>query len=122
MSKILIADDAEFLRVRLWKMLSAEGHEIFEAEDGLRAVEQYKSHSPDVTLMDITMPEMDGLTALKEIQAFDPNAKVIMITAFGQESEVLEAIKSGARDFVMKPFERERLLLAINKLLKPPRP
>lgn len=122
MSKILIADDADFLRVRLWKMLSAEGHEIFEAEDGLRAVEQYKSHSPDVTLMDITMPEMDGLTALKEIQAFDPNAKVIMITAFGQESEVLEAIKSGARDFVMKPFERERLLLAINKLLKPPRP
>ncbi len=122
MSKILIADDADFLRVRLWKMLSAEGHEIFEAEDGLRAVEQYKSHSPDVTLMDITMPEMDGLTALKEIQAFDPNAKVIMITAFGQESEVLEAIKSAARDFVMKPFERERLLLAINKLLKPPRP
>ncbi|NPV77494.1 MAG: response regulator [Anaerolineae bacterium] len=120
MSKILIADDADFLRERISKMLSAEGHETLEARNGFLAVEQYKQHDPDVTLMDLAMPEMDGLTALKEIRAFDPNAKVVMLAALGQESAVLEAIKSGARDFVVKPFERDRILLAINKLLRPP--
>lgn len=117
MAKILIVDDAEFLRVRISKMLSGEGHQILEAENGLRAVETYKAENPNLVLMDITMPEMDGLSALKEIRSYDPKAKVIMLTALGQESVVLEAVKSGARDFVVKPFERERILGAIAKLL-----
>ena len=104
MAKILIVDDAEFLRVRISKMLSGDGHEIVEAENGARAVEQYKLIRPDMVLMDITMPEMDGLSALKAIRAYDPKARVIMLTALGQESVVLEAIKSGARDFIVKPF------------------
>ncbi|RPI21140.1 MAG: response regulator [Chloroflexota bacterium] len=117
MAKILIVDDAEFLRVRISKMLTGDGFDVVEAENGARAVEQYRATKPDMVLMDITMPEMDGLTALKQIRSFDPQAKVIMLTALGQESVVLEAIKSGARDFVVKPFERERVLNAINKLL-----
>jgi len=117
MAKILVVDDAEFLRVRISKMLSGEGHDIIEAENGAKAVETYKSFHPDLVLMDITMPEMDGLTALREIRAIDAGAKVIMLTALGQESVVLEAIKAGARDFVVKPFERERVLSAIGKLI-----
>ena len=117
MAKILIVDDAEFLRVRISKMLSGDGHEIVEAENGARAVEQYKLIHPDMVLMDITMPEMDGLSALKAIRSFDPKAKVIMLTALGQESVVLEAIKSGARDFIVKPFERDRVINAISKIL-----
>ena len=117
MAKILIVDDAEFLRVRITKMLSGDGFEVFEAENGVKAVAQYKAVHPDLVLMDVTMPEMDGLTALKEIRAFDPAAKVVMLTALGQESVVLEAVKSGARDFVVKPFERERVMSAIHKLI-----
>lgn len=117
MAKILVVDDAEFLRVRISKMLTGDGHQIVEAENGVKAVSAYKANRPDLVLMDITMPEMDGLTALKEIRAYDPKAKVVMLTALGQESVVLEAIKSGARDFVVKPFERERVLGAIAKLL-----
>lgn len=116
MPRILIVDDAEFLRMRISKMLTSDGHEVLEAENGLEAVEVYKKEKPDVVLMDVTMPEMDGLTALKEIKTFDPQAKVIMLTALGQESVVLEAIKTGAKDFVVKPFERERVINAINKL------
>jgi two-component system, chemotaxis family, chemotaxis protein CheY len=117
MSKILIVDDAEFLRLRLTKILDAGGYEVFQAENGLKAVATYKEIHPDVVLMDITMPEMDGLTALKEIVGFDSQARVVMLTALGQESVVLEAVKSGARDFVVKPFEHERVMSAITKLL-----
>lgn len=117
MPKILIVDDAEFLRVRISKMLTGDGYEVIEAENGLRAIEFYQAHHPDLVLMDITMPEMDGLTALKQIRAIDAKAKVIMLTALGQESVVLEAIKLGARDFVVKPFERDRVVNAIHKLL-----
>ena len=117
MARILIVDDAEFLRMRISKMLVAEGYEVMEAENGLQAVEKYKTEKPDAVLMDITMPEMDGLTALKQIKAYDAKAKIVMLTALGQESVVLEAIKSGARDFVVKPFERERVMSAITKLL-----
>jgi two-component system, chemotaxis family, chemotaxis protein CheY len=117
MSKILIVDDAEFLRVRISKMLLSDGLEVAEAENGLRAVDMYKQIQPDVVLMDVTMPEMDGLAALKEIRKFDPKAKVVMLTALGQESVVLEAVKSGARDFIVKPFERDRVINAIQKLL-----
>lgn len=117
MAKILIVDDAEFLRVRISKMLTGDGFEVAEAENGLKAIEVYKTYQPDVVLMDITMPEMDGLSALKELRKIDPNAKVVMLTALGQESVVLEAVKSGARDFIVKPFERDRVLSAINKIL-----
>jgi len=113
----LIVDDAEFLRLRLTKLLDAGGYEVFQAENGLKAVATYKDIHPDVVLMDITMPEMDGLTALKEIVGFDAQARVVMLTALGQESVVLEAVKSGARDFVVKPFEHERVMNAITKLL-----
>jgi two-component system chemotaxis response regulator CheY len=117
MAKILIVDDAEFLRMRISKMLVGDGYEVIEAENGAKAVEMYQSEKPDMVLMDITMPEMDGLTALKTIRGKDPRAKVVMLTALGQESVVLEAIKAGAKDFVVKPFERERILGAISKLL-----
>jgi len=117
MAKILVVDDAEFLRVRLTKMLDVDGYEVSQAENGAKAVALYKEIHPDVVLMDVTMPEMDGLTALKEIINFDSKAKVIMLTALGQESVVLEAVKSGARDFIVKPFEHERVSKAITKLL-----
>jgi two-component system, chemotaxis family, chemotaxis protein CheY len=117
MQKILVVDDAEFLRLRITKMLTGDGYEVIEAENGQRAIEQYQANHPDLVLMDVTMPEMDGLTALKRIRALDAKAKVIMLTALGQESVVLEAIKSGARDFVVKPFERDRVMNAIQKLL-----
>jgi two-component system chemotaxis response regulator CheY len=117
MAKILVVDDAEFLRVRLTRMLGADGYEVFQAENGLKAVATYKEIHPDIVLMDVTMPEMDGLTALKEIVGFDRKARVIMLTALGQESVVLEAIKSGARDFVVKPFEHDRIMKSITKLL-----
>ncbi len=117
MTKILVVDDAEFLRVRLNKILDTEGYEVFQAENGSKAVATYKEQHPDVVLMDVTMPEMDGLTALKEIIGFDPKAKVVMLTALGQESVVLDAVKSGARDFIVKPFEQDRVMKAISKLL-----
>lgn len=117
MAKILVVDDAEFLRVRLNKILDTEGYEVFQAENGAKAVSTYKEKHPDVVLMDVTMPEMDGLTALKEIVSFDAQAKVVMLTALGQESVVLEAVKSGARDFIVKPFEHDRVMKAISKLL-----
>jgi len=117
MATVLVVDDAEFLRVRISKMLTAEGYQVIEAENGAVAVEKYKAEHPDVVLMDITMPEMDGLTALKTIKAIDPQARVVMLTALGQESVVLEAVKSGARDFVVKPFNQERVLSALQKLL-----
>lgn len=117
MTKILIVDDAEFLRVRISKMLVGDGFEVAEAENGLKAIEAYKANKPDLVLMDITMPEMDGLSALKELKKIDADAKVIMLTALGQESVVLEAVKSGAKDFIVKPFERDRVMSAINKLL-----
>ena len=115
MAKILIVDDAEFLRVRISRMLVSEGYEIIEAENGLEAINAYKSERPDVVLMDITMPQMDGLAALREIQGHDPDAKVVMLTALGQESVVLEAIKAGAKDFIVKPFEHARVMSAISK-------
>jgi two-component system, chemotaxis family, chemotaxis protein CheY len=117
MAKILVVDDAEFLRVRITKMLTGEGHSVVEADNGVKAVAAYKTEKPDLVLMDITMPEMDGLSALKEIRALDPGAKVVMLTALGQESIVLEAIKAGAKDFVVKPFERDRVIGAIKKLI-----
>jgi len=106
------------MRMRLNKLLTEAGHQVVEAANGREALEQYARHKPDVVLMDITMPEMDGLTALKELKKLDPGAKVVMCSALGQQSAVLEAIKSGASDFVVKPFEPERVLQAVGKLVK----
>ncbi len=117
MARILIVDSAEFLRVHLSKILIGGGHQVIEADNGLAAVNIYKTEHPDVVLMDITMPEMGGLQALKEIRAFDAKARVVVLTALGQETVVLEAIKSGARDCVTKPLDADRVLNAIRKAL-----
>lgn len=117
MAKVLLVDDAAFMRMRCARLLQEEGHTVIEAGNGREAVEMYQAQQPDVVLMDITMPEMDGLEALKAIKSFDPDARVAMLTAMGQQAIVIEAIKSGARDFVVKPFERERVLAAVAKLV-----
>ncbi len=118
MARILIADDAAFMRMRCGRMLTEEGHEVLEAENGREAVNKYQQHKPDCVLMDITMPELDGLGALREIKALDPNAKVAMVTALGQQQVVMEALQAGAKDFVVKPFQPDRVLAAVQKLLK----
>lgn len=113
---ILIVDDAMFMRTMLKNILIKQGFNIVgEAGNGKEALEQYKALKPDVVTLDITMPEVDGLQAVKDIMAYDRNAKVIMCSAMGQQAMVLEAIKSGARDFIVKPFQPERILEAINK-------
>jgi two-component system, chemotaxis family, chemotaxis protein CheY len=117
MPKILVVDDAAFMRVRAAKVLHDNGYEVVEAENGIDAVRQYTAHRPDAVLMDITMPEMDGVAALKEIRKLDPHARVAMVTAMGQQAIVMEALKAGARDFVLKPFQPERVLAALHKLL-----
>jgi len=104
------------MRVTLKKILTENGFEVVgEAQNGLEAVNMYKSLSPDIVTMDITMPEMDGLQALKEIRAIDPNANVIMCTAMGQKAMVVESIQAGAKDFIVKPFQPDRVLEALNK-------
>ncbi len=117
MAKVLVVDDSAFLRMRNAAMVKEMGHEVIEAGDGLQAIEAYKTQKPDAVLLDITMPGMDGLEALKAILALDPAARVAMVTAMGQQSIVMEAIKSGARDFVVKPFEAERVKSALAKLV-----
>jgi len=116
MATILVVDDAAFMRMRMSKILTEAGYQVVQAENGLEAVEKYKSDKPDAVLMDITMPEMDGLTALKEIRQHDPAARVAMVTALGQQQIVLEAVKSGAKDFLVKPCEGDRVLAAVSKL------
>jgi len=115
--KILVVDDAAFMRMRCSKLLTDNGYEVVEAENGLDAIAKYKESKPDAVLLDITMPEMDGLTALKEIRKVDPEAKVAMVTAMGQQSMIMDAIKSGAKDFVVKPFQPDRVLAAVKKLV-----
>lgn len=117
MAKILVVDDAAFMRMRCTKLLSDNGFETAEAADGAEAVEKYKEHKPDGVLLDITMPNMDGLSTLKEIIKLDPGARVAMVTAMGQQSMVMEALKTGARDFVVKPFDAERVLNAVKKMI-----
>jgi two-component system, chemotaxis family, chemotaxis protein CheY len=118
MARILVVDDAAFMRKMVTDALTKGGHEVIgEAGNGTEAVEQYQSLKPDLTTLDITMPEKDGLSALKDIMALDPSAKVIMCSALGQESKVLESIKLGAKDFVVKPFQVERVLDAVGKAL-----
>jgi two-component system chemotaxis response regulator CheY len=117
MHKILIVDDAQFMRVRISKLLTGHGYQVIEAENGQQAVQVYHAIRPDAVLMDITMPEKDGLEALGEIRRFDPKAKVIMLTALGQESMVVQAVQAGARDYVVKPFDPDRIMTALQKVL-----
>ncbi|MFC5712136.1 response regulator [Thalassorhabdus alkalitolerans] len=115
---VLIVDDASFMRMMIKDILVKNGFEIAgEAQNGEEAVERYKELSPDLVTMDITMPEKDGVAALKEIKAFDGNAKVIMCSAMGQQSMVIDAIQAGAKDFIVKPFQADRVIEAIKKTL-----
>ncbi|HPU18099.1 MAG TPA: response regulator [Bacillota bacterium] len=118
MARIMIVDDAAFMRITIKNMLKRSNHEVVgEAENGLVAIERYKELKPDIVTMDITMPEMDGITSLREIMKIDPNAKVIMVTAMGQEAMVRDAILSGAKGFIVKPFKEEGIISAIDKLV-----
>jgi two-component system chemotaxis response regulator CheY len=117
MSKIMVVDDAQFMRMRITKLLTQHGYEVVEAEDGEEAVQSYRSLKPDVVLMDIAMPHKDGLAALREIRRFDPQAKVIMLTALGQQAIVLRAMQAGAKDFLVKPYDPDQVMKVLNKVL-----
>lgn len=116
--RILIVDDAAFMRMMIKDILTKNGFKVVgEAQDGAQAVEKYKELHPDLVTMDITMPEMDGITALKEIKQINPNAKIIMCSAMGQQAMVIDAIQAGAKDFIVKPFQADRVIEAIQKAL-----
>ncbi|MCD6449112.1 MAG: response regulator [Thermotogaceae bacterium] len=115
--KVLIVDDAAFMRMLLKDIVTKAGYEVVgEAANGKEAVEKYKELKPDVVTMDITMPEMNGIEAVKEIKKVDPNAKIIMVSAMGQQAMVIEAIQAGAKDFIVKPFQPARVIEAIKKV------
>jgi len=116
--RVLIVDDAAFMRMMIKNILTKNGYEVVgEAENGIVAVELYKQLKPDLVTMDITMPEMDGIASVKAIRAVDPNAKIIMVSAMGQQAMVMEAIQAGAKDFIVKPFQQERILQAMERVL-----
>ena len=116
--KILLVDDAAFMRKMIKDTLSKNGYtELFEAVDGADAVEKFGEIGPDLVIMDITMPNKDGLETLKEIKGMDPGATIVMCSAMGQEAMVMDSIKSGAKDFIVKPFKPERILSTVKKIL-----
>lgn len=116
MAKVMIVDDAAFMRMQIKSMLSKNGYEVAgEAENGLQAVELYKKLRPDVVTMDITMPKMNGLDALGEIIKIDSNAKVVMISVMSMDTIKRQAISSGAKDFIAKPFKEKRLIASVKK-------
>ena len=115
---ILIVDDAAFMRMMIKDILTKNGYNVVgEAENGLKAVEKYTELKPDLVLMDITMPELDGIGALKKIKEADSNALVIMCSAMGQQAMVAQSIQYGAKDFIVKPFEEDRLIASIDKVM-----
>lgn len=118
MSKtVLVVDDTAFMRMTLKSMLEKNGYEVVaEGEDGVRGVELYKELEPSLVTMDITMPNKDGITAIKEIKEYDPDALIIVVSAMGQKSLVIEALNAGAKDFVVKPFQPDRIAEALAKL------
>ena len=121
MARILLVDDAAFMRKVIKDTLSKAGYtDLHEAVDGADAVEKYGEISPDLVIMDITMPNMDGLEALKAIRAADGNANVVMCSAMGQETMVIDAIRSGAKDFIVKPFKGERVLKTVTSIVGEP--
>ncbi len=116
--KIVIADDAAFMRMMLKNILVQGGYEVVgEAENGQKAIAKYFELKPDLITLDITMPEMDGVTAAKEIMSRDNKAKVIMCSAMGQQAIVVEAIMAGAKDFIVKPFQTERVIEAVKRII-----
>ncbi|HOV80827.1 MAG TPA: response regulator [Bacillota bacterium] len=116
--RILIVDDAAFMRMMIKNIITKNGYEVVgEAENGQVAVELYKQHKPDLVTMDITMPEMNGIEGVKAIRSIDPNANIIMCSAMGQQAMVMEAIQAGAKDFIVKPFQQDRILQAIERVL-----
>lgn len=118
MAKIMVVDDAAFMRMMVKNALAQGGYtDVCEAADGSEAVQMYAEQKPQLVLMDITMPNMDGLEALKKIRESDGNAQVVMCSAMGQESMVIEAIKAGAKDFIVKPFKPERILSTVDGLI-----
>jgi two-component system, chemotaxis family, chemotaxis protein CheY len=117
MATIMVVDDAMFMRKKCAQLLTEQGHKVMEASNGAEALTKYRELKPDGVLLDITMPDVDGLQALKNIIEADPNARVAMCTAMGQQSIVMEALKSGAIDFVVKPFDAARVKAAVQKLL-----
>jgi two-component system chemotaxis response regulator CheY len=118
MARVLVVDDAAFMRKMVGDALRQGGHEVVgEARNGVEAILRFQELRPEVITLDITMPEMDGLSALRDIMELEPAARVVMCSALGQESKVLESIKLGAKDFVVKPFQAERVLEAIGKAL-----
>lgn len=117
-NRVLVVDDAAFMRMMIKDILRRGGYQVVgEAEDGVKAIEKYRELKPDLVTMDITMPDMDGITAVKEIRAIDPNAVIIMCSAMGQQAMVIDAIQAGAKDFIVKPFQPDRVLEAIRKVL-----
>ncbi len=115
---ILIVDDASFMRMMIKDILSKNGFDILgEADNGLKAIEKYKELNPDLVIMDITMPEMDGIQAVKEIKKINSNARIVMCSAMGQQAMVIEAIQAGAKDFIVKPFQADRVVEAVKKAL-----
>ncbi|NMA68389.1 MAG: response regulator [Desulfitobacterium sp.] len=118
-ASVLIVDDAAFMRMMVKDILTKNGFDVVgEAENGAIAVDKYSELKPDLVIMDITMPEMDGLQAVREIRKQDPQANIIMCSAMGQQAMVIDAIQSGAKDFIVKPFQAERVVEAVNKALK----
>lgn len=118
MARVLIVDDAAFMRKSISTILEKGGFEVAgEATNGLEGVAKYKELNPDIVTMDITMPEMAGIDALKEIMKYDPNANVVMVSAMGQEALVREAVVSGAKSFIVKPFKEEHVLNTLKKIL-----
>ncbi|QNO16428.1 response regulator [Alkalicella caledoniensis] len=114
--RVMIVDDAAFMRMMIKDILVKNGYDVVaEAANGAEAVEKYKELTPDLVTMDITMPEMDGVAALKEIKKLDPSARIVMCSAMGQQAMVIDAIQSGAKDFIVKPFQNDRVLEAIKK-------
>jgi two-component system chemotaxis response regulator CheY len=115
---ILIVDDASFMRMMIKDILTKNGLIVLgEAENGLKAIEKYKELTPELVLMDITMPEMDGIQAVKEIKKINSDAKIVMCSAMGQQAMVIEAIQAGAKDFIVKPFQADRVVEAVKKVL-----
>ncbi|MCL0051974.1 response regulator [Peptococcaceae bacterium] len=116
--KILIVDDAVFMRMMIKNIVAKAGYEVVgEAENGAQAVEMYKELKPDLVIIDIIMPEMGGIQAVKAIKEIDPNANIIMCSAMGQQAMVMEAIQAGAKDFIVKPFQQDRILQAIKRII-----
>jgi two-component system chemotaxis response regulator CheY len=117
-NKVLVVDDAAFMRMMVKDILTKNGYEVVgEAENGVAAIERYKETNPDLVTMDITMPEMDGIAAVREIKKINPAANIIMCSAMGQQAMVIDAIQAGAKDFIVKPFQPDRVIEAVRKVL-----